>query len=64
MTDSHAVTNEPVALPRNHAEYCVWYDTELPKIKAELARLREDLRWIAEGRYKVPGARLPSERRG
>lgn len=41
--------------------YRVFYRTRLPELRARSARVRANLRWIAEGGYKVPGAKPPFE---
>lgn len=49
----------PPPPPRNLEEYRVWRQTRLPVIKKRLAEIDENLRWIGEGRYKIPGERIP-----
>jgi hypothetical protein len=63
MTEQRSLTERWPVPPRDSEEYQVWRETRLPAIKARLAQIHEDMRWIAEGHYKVPGARLPSDRR-
>jgi len=43
------------------ADYLVYYETRLPELRARAERIRANLRWIAEGGYKVPGAKPPFE---
>jgi len=56
---------EPLRVPRGPEaqkvldDYLVYYETRLPELRARAERSRANLRWIAEGGYKVPGARPP-----
>lgn len=47
--------------PRTPEEYRVWERTRLPEIERRLEEIYANMRWIAEGRYKSPGARIPFE---
>jgi hypothetical protein len=49
----------PPPSPRNLEEYRIWKQTRLPEIKKRLAEIDVNLRWLAEGRYKIPGERIP-----
>jgi hypothetical protein len=50
---------DPPPTPQTHEDYLVWRQTRLPEIERELDEIQANMRWIAEGRFRIPGARMP-----
>lgn len=61
MKSKRLTKPDPPSPPRTREEYRIWKQTRLPEIEKRRAEIHANMRWIAEGRFKVPGARMPFE---